>query len=216
MRKVIVVIVALLFINFSNAQDLFANKELNDSIRLKKFPVENPYMKIGIGYWLPKGDLSNFIDNSPLFELAFVIPESRKNRSFEIGIQLGVPEQRRFFILQDNGNTFDIEATSIVNGFIKLNKYVVQKPKGKLGIGISLGIAAIFVDPVESNGAQVLDYDSINSVLVAPGLTYDVILKDNSMFQFSFDVQYTPFKMERAVTKDLSSFTLLPKLSYRF
>ncbi|AGC75348.1 hypothetical protein LX97_00052 [Nonlabens dokdonensis] len=216
MRKLFVSTVALLFLNFLNAQDLFACKHQKDSLPSQTSSFENPYVKIGIGYWLPKGDLSNFIDNSPLFELAFVIPESKKNRSFEIGVQLGVPEQRRFFILQDNGNTFDIEATSIVNGFIKLNKYVVQKPKGRLGLGISLGIAAIFVDPVESSGAQALDYDSINSVLVAPGLTYDVTLKDNSMFQFSFDVQYTPFKMERAVTKDLSSFTLLPKLSYRF
>lgn len=173
-------------------------------------------MKVGLGYWLPKGNLANFIDNSPLFELALVIPDTNRNRAFALGVQLAVPQQKEFFILTDAMDQFDIEATSVVNGYLQLHKYVYKKSKGRLGLGISLGISSIFLDPLENSGAEVLDYDSINSVLVAPGLSYDYTFNDSSMFQFSLDVQYTPFKMERAITRRLSSFNLLPKISYRF
>jgi hypothetical protein len=173
-------------------------------------------LKVGVGYWLPKGNLANFIDNSPLFELALVIPDTNRNRAFELGIQLAVPQQKDFFILTDGVDEFEIEATSVVNAYLQLHKYVYKKSKGRLGLGISLGISSIFLDPVENSGAAILDYDSINSVLVAPGLSYDYTFNDNSMFQVSLDVQYTPFKMERAITRRLSSFNLLPKISYRF
>jgi hypothetical protein len=216
MKSIFIIAVFICFSNFLNAQDLHQNQPNNNSLRYDQPNQEVAFFKVGFGYWMPKGNLSNYIDNSPLFELALVVPDSKRKRSFELGIQLGVPQQNDFFILTDGVNEFEIEATSIVNGYLKLNKYVYEKPNSKLTLGISLGIASIFLDPVESDGASVLDYGSVNSVLVAPGLIYDYMFNDESMLQFSIDIQYTPFKLERAVTKDISSFTLLPKVSYRF
>lgn len=212
MKAFLITTIAILAACSLSAQDYYDYNEL-DTLESS---LESSFLKIGVGYWLPKGELSQFIDNSPLFELAYVVPDSKKNRSFEIGIQLAVPQQKRFFVLKDGINEYDIEATSIVNGYIKLNKYIYNKPKGKLGIGISLGIASIFVDPLENEGAQALDYDSINSVLIAPGLSWDHTFNDSSMVQFSMDAQYTPFRMERAITRDLNSFTIVPKIAYRF
>jgi hypothetical protein len=74
----------------------------------------------------------------------------------------------------------------------------------------------LFSDPLENHRAEVLDDDSINSVLVASGMSYDYTFNDSSMVQFSLDDQYTPFKMERGVTRRLNSFNILPKISYRF
>ena len=212
MKAFLITTIAILAACSLSAQDYYDYNEL-DTLESS---LESSFLKIGVGYWLPKGELSQFIDNSPLFELAYVVPDSKKNRSFEIGIQLAVPQQKRFFVLKDGINEYDIEATSIVNGYIKLNKYIYNKPKGKLGIGISLGIASIFVDPLENEGAQALDYDSINSVLIAPGPSWDHTFNDSSMVQFSMDAQYTPFRMERAITRDLNSFTIVPKIAYRF
>jgi hypothetical protein len=98
---------------------------------------------------------------------------------------------------------------NLINVFIK-------KPNNKLALSVSLGIASIFLDPVQNDGVAVLDYGSVNSVLVAPGLSYDFLFKDQSMLQLSLDLQYTPFKLERAITKSINSFNLLPKVSYRF
>lgn len=216
MKTIISIVFFICFSNFIKGQDLHQNQPNNNSLSYNQPNREVAFLKVGFGYWLPKGNLSKYIDGSPLFELALVVPDSRKNRSFEIGIQLGVPQQRSFFILTDGVNNFEIESTSIVNGYVKLNKYLYQKPKNKLALSVSLGIASIFLDPVQSDGAAVLDYGSVNSVLVAPGLSYDFLFKDQSMLQLSLDIQYTPFKLERAITKDINSFTLLPKVSYRF
>lgn len=202
--------------SFLNAQDLPQSLPHNHLFLNKTYNQEVAFLKVGFGYWMPKGNLSDYLDSSPLFELALVIPDSKRKRSFELGIQLAVPQQNDFFILTDGIDEFDIEATSIVNGYIKLNKYLYERSKNKLALSISLGIASIFLDPVQSDGVAVLDYGSVNSVLVAPGLSYDFLFMDRSMLQLSLDVQYTPFKLERAITKDINSFTLLPKVSYRF
>lgn len=216
MKTIITTVLLICILNLSNAQDFNRYRLNNDSLTSEYSRQEVSFLKVGFGYWMPKGNLSDFIDNSPLFELALVVPDSKRKRSFELGIQLGVPQQREFFLLTDGRNEFEIEATSILNGYIKLNKYIHQRPNSKLALGISLGISSIFLDPVDSDAAAVLDYGSVNSVLVAPGLSYDHTLNDKSMLQLSIDIQYTPFKLERAVTKDISSFTLLPKVSYRF
>ncbi|QJP34617.1 hypothetical protein F0365_09545 [Nonlabens sp. Ci31] len=216
MKTMIITTVLICSLAFTSAQNQNHYQVFQDSVNTDSYQQEICYLKVGVGYWLPKGNLSKFIDNSPLFELALVIPDTKRNRAFELGIQLAVPEQKDFFILSDGVDQFDVEATSVVNAYLKLNKYVYKKSKGRLGLGISVGISSIFLDPVESSGAEVLDYDSVNSVLVAPGLSYDYTLNDNSMFQISLDVQYTPFKMERAVTRRLNSFNILPKVSYRF
>ncbi|MEO9954872.1 hypothetical protein [Nonlabens sp.] len=212
MKAFFITTIAILAACSLSAQDYYDYKELDT---LESY-LENSFLKIGVGYWMPNGELSQFIDNSPLFELAYVVPDSNKNRSFEIGIQLAVPQQKEFFLITDGIEQFEVEATSIVNGYLKFNKYFFKKPNSKLGLGIALGIASIFVDPLDAAGAQSLDYDSVNSVLVAPGLFLDHTFNDDSMVQFSIDVQYTPFKMERAVTRDLNSFTVVPKIAYRF
>lgn len=212
MKAFLITTIAILAACSLSAQDYYDY----DEVDALESSLENSFLKIGVGYWLPNGELSQFIDNSPLFELVYVVPDSKRNRSFELGIQLAVPQQKEFFLITDGIEQFEIEATSIINGYIKFNKYIYNKPKGKLGLGIALGIASIFVDPLETAGAQALDYDSINSVLIAPGLSWDHTFNDSSMVQFSMDVQYTPFKMERAVTRDLNSFSIVPKIAYRF
>ncbi len=175
-----------------------------------------PYIKIGAGYWMPTGDLSKFLNNSPFFELGIVIPDDLYSRSFEIGVQLVVPQQDNFFLLRDNNEDFEIEATTVLNAYLKLNKYIWEKDRNRLELSFGLGISSIFLDPVTRAGDEALDYDNINSFLVAPGMSYTFSFKDKSIVQLSFDMQYTPFKMERGTTKDLSSFSLLPKIAYRF
>ncbi|WP_405371094.1 hypothetical protein [Nonlabens sp. Asnod2-A12] len=212
MKAFLITTIAILAACSLSAQDYYDY----DEVDALESSLENSFLKIGVGYWLPNGELSQFIDNSPLFELAYVVPDLKRNRSFELGIQLAVPQQKEFFLITDGIEQFEIEATSIINGYIKFNKYIYQKSNDKLGFGIALGIASIFVDPLETAGTQALDYDSINSVLIAPGLSWDHTFNDSSMVQFSMDVQYTPFKMERAVTRDLNSFSIVPKIAYRF
>ncbi|WP_405376935.1 hypothetical protein [Nonlabens sp. Asnod3-A02] len=212
MKAFLITTIAILAACSLSAQDYYDY----DEVDALESSLENSFLKIGVGYWLPNGELSQFIDNSPLFELAYVVPDLKRNRSFELGIQLAVPQQIEFFLITDGIEQFEIEATSIINGYIKFNKYIYQKSNDKLGLGIALGIASIFVDPLETAGTQALNYDSINSVLIAPGLSWDHTFNDSSMVQFSMDVQYTPFKMERAVTRDLNSFSIVPKIAYRF
>ncbi|MGJ8684036.1 MAG: hypothetical protein ACSHWW_05405 [Nonlabens sp.] len=175
-----------------------------------------PYIKIGAGYWMPTGSLSNYLNNSPFFELGIVIPDDSYSRSFELGIQLVVPQQQEFFLLRDNNEDFEIEATTVLNTYLKLNKYIWEKDRNRLELNFGLGISSIFVDPVTRAGDEVLDYDSINSFLVTPGLSYTFSFDDKSIVQLALDMHYTPFKMERGTTKDLGSFSLLPKISYRF
>lgn len=175
-----------------------------------------PYIKIGAGYWIPTGNLSSFLNNSPFFDLSIVIPDDSYNRSFELGIQLVVPQQENYFLLRDNNSDFEIEATTVLNAYAKLNKYIWEKDRNRLELNFGLGMSSIFLDPVTSAGDEVLDYDNINSFLVAPGISYTFSFKDQSIVQLSLDTHYTPFKMERGTTKDLNSFSLLPKISYRF
>ncbi|PPK92819.1 hypothetical protein LY01_02907 [Nonlabens xylanidelens] len=212
MKAFLITTIAILAACSLSAQDYYDY----DEVDALESSLENSFLKIGVGYWLPNGELSQFIDNSPLFELAYVVLDSKRNRSFELGIQLAVPQQKEFFLITDGIEDFEVEATSVINGYIKFNKYIYQKSNDKLGLGIALGIASIFVDPLETAGTQALDYDSINSVLIAPGLSWDHTFNDSSMVQFSMDVQYTPFKMERAVTRNLNSFSIVPKIAYRF
>jgi len=175
-----------------------------------------PYIEIGAGYWMPTGNLSRFLNDSPFFELGIVIPDNSYKRSFEIGIQLVIPDQQDFFLLRESNMNLEIEATTVLNGYLKLNKYIWEKDRNRVELSFGLGIASIFVDPVTSEASDALDYDSINSFLVNPGLSYMFNFKDKSMVKLSFDFHYTPFKMERGATKDLNSLSLLPKISYRF
>ncbi|WP_438961324.1 hypothetical protein [Nonlabens sp.] len=175
-----------------------------------------PYIKIGAGYWMPTGNLSKFLNNSPFFDLSIVIPDESYSRSFELGIQLVVPQQENYFLLREDNSDFEIEATTVLNAFVKLNKYIWEKDRNRLELHFGLGISSIFLDPVTSAGDEVLDYDNINSFLVAPGISYTFSFRDKSIVQLSLDTHYTPFKMERGTTKDLNTFSLLPKLSYRF
>lgn len=183
-------------------------------------PLDNnqnvPYLKIGAGCWMPTGNLSNFINSSPFFELGVVVPDDSYSRSFELGIQLVVPQQENYFLLRENNTDLEIEATTILNAYLKLNKYIWVKDRNRLELNFGLGISSIFLDPVTREAASALDYGNINSFLVAPGLSYTFSFKDKSLVQLSFETHYTPFKMERGTTKDLNSFSLLPKISYRF
>lgn len=191
----------------------------NDSITSSdqlEYSQNIPYIKIGAGAWIPSGELSKFLNNSPFFELGIVIPDDSYHRSFELGVQFVIPQQEDYFLLRDNNIDLEIEATTVLNGYVKLNKYLWERDCNRLELSFALGISSIFLDPVTSAAAETLDYDNINSFLVAPGLSYVFNFKDQSMLQLSFDIHYTPFKMERGTTKDLNSFSILPKVSYRF
>lgn len=211
MKSIAICIIALFLSLCSTAQE-------NSTTSSDLFDVNQniPYIKISAGYWMPTGNLSNFLNGSPFFDLGIVIPDDTYARSFELGIQLVVPQQENFFLLRDGNTDFEIEATTILNAFVKLNKYIWEKDRNRLELNFGLGMSSIFLDPVTSDAARVLDYDNINSFLVAPGLSYIFSFKDKSIVQLSLDMHYTPFKMERATTKDLDSFSMLPKISYRF
>lgn len=194
----------------------FAQNDMITSSDQLTYNENIPYIKIGAGYWIPSGNLSNFINNSPFFELGIVIPDDSYSRSFEVGIQLVIPQQENYFLLRENTSDLEIEATTVLNAYLKLNKYIWENDNNRLELSFGLGISSIFLDPVTREAADALDYDNINSFLVTPGLTYAFSFKDKSIVQLSFDLHYTPFKMERGTTKDLGSFSMLPKISYRF
>ncbi|GAK91282.1 hypothetical protein JCM19298_304 [Nonlabens ulvanivorans] len=211
MKSIAICIIALFVSMCCLAQnnDTTSSSELNINQNI-------PYVKIGAGYWIPTSNLSRFLNNAPFFELGIVIPDDSYSRSFELGIQLVIPQQENFFLLRDVNEDFEIEATTILNAYLKLNKYIWEKDRNRLELTFGLGMSSIFLDPVTRAGDAVLDYDNINSFLVAPGLSYTFSFKDKSIVQLSFEMQYTPFKMERGTTKDLNSFSMLPKISYRF
>ncbi|PQJ30636.1 hypothetical protein BST92_01205 [Nonlabens arenilitoris] len=211
MKSIAICIIALFVSLCCLAQnnDATSSDELNINQNI-------PYVKIGAGYWVPTKNLSRFLNNAPFFELGVVVPDDFYNRSFELGIQLVIPDQENYFLLRDNNLDFEIEATTILNAYLKLNKYIWESDQNRVELSFGLGISSIFLDPVTRDGDAVLDYDNINSFLVAPGLSYTLNLKDKSLIQISLEMHYTPFKMERGTTKDLDSFSLLPKISYRF
>ncbi|WP_431471527.1 hypothetical protein I5168_08665 [Nonlabens sp. SCSIO 43208] len=207
--KNLVIIIILIISNHSlvNAQ---TNQNQNS------LPIETPFLKVGVGAYIPSSELGQFIDVSPSFELSLQFPNSRKNRSIEASLQLVVPQQNNYFLLQGEQRNEEIEATTILNASLRLNKTLLSYPSSALDLGFGMGMASIFLDPVTNSAAQELDYSSINSFLALSSLSYNFEFKDSSVLFISIDLQYTPFKMERGITKNLTSWTLMPKVAYRF
>lgn len=144
MKTMIITVLLVVSLAFISAQSHNQYQSYLYPVYTDSYQLEPCYLKVGVGYWFPRGNLSSFIDNSPLFALALVIPDTKRNRAFKLGIQLAVPEQKDFFVLTDGMDQFGLEATFVVKAYLQLHKYVYKKSKGRLCLGISLGTVSFF------------------------------------------------------------------------
>lgn len=175
-----------------------------------------PYVRVGGGIWLPQGKLSEVMDPSPIFEIALDFPSSSGLRSVEFAMQFILPNQHLDFVYHTNAGTFNASANLILNGLLKFKKPVYTAGSNSIEIGAGLGISAMFISENDIDFKDVIPYESANTILFMPSLSWYHVFKDDSVFTLGADLHIATYRVQGAVQSGIGSISLIPKITYRF
>ncbi|WP_124979895.1 hypothetical protein [Nonlabens xiamenensis] len=205
----------------AQTQDLSADTVVQDSIttRPEHLYAEDlawPYIKIGVGTWLPQGKMADFQETAFEFELSLEFPSETKKRSFEFGIQFIPLNQQRNYTINTTDGPFGVRGTLMMNGFMRFKKYMFKSSKAHFEMGAGIGISSIFLDTVDVQDEDILEDENTNTILFIPGLAYLYEFEDESKLILGIDLQYSPYQLEGSPISEIGSMAVIPKVSYRF
>lgn len=199
----------------------------NDSLSVHSskeyFMAEAEYLqkisfKIGAGVFLPQGQLANYMGSSPLFELSLNFP-LKKTKTIEAAVQFVVPEQQQDFLFLSALDTIQAQGRFMINGALKFKKRVHASAKSEWHLGLGIGLSTLFTNARNSNNSGDSDNDkseSINALLLNPGLEWVYHFSDQAEFTFGLGLHYAPYKTAGVLSEDIGAFGLTPKIAYRF
>ncbi len=174
--------------------------------------------RLGGGVLIPQKGLDEFFGISPLVELSVDFP-LKKQRSIDFSIQFAVPNQKEAFAYLGKSDTINAKATLMFNAMLKFKRNLFRTKKATLNFGVGIGVSSLSTDarnPDYSKGNEEKKYESITSLLVSPGIELRKRFKNNNEFTLSFNVQYSPYKVEGALQENIGSIFFIPKLLYHF
>lgn len=190
----------------SNEQFYYNNSDFGDF----------PYVRIGVGVWLPQGKLSEVIAPSPMFEFALDFPSGSGLRSVAFAMQFILPNQRRDFVYNTDAGTFTASSNLILNGLLKFKKPVYTNGSNSIEIGAGLGISAMFISENDIDFKDVIPYESANTILFMPGVSWYHVFKDDAVLTLGTDLHIAPYGVQGATQSAIGSISLIPKVTYRF
>ncbi len=199
----------------------------NDSIDVKNsreyYNAFDDYFKtvsiqFGAGLFVPQGQLQNYFGTAPLFELNANFP-LKKGRSIDGVLQLVIPNQQDDFAYLRTIDTVQAKSTLMFNAFLRLKKHIHHSQDSKVNLGLGIGASTISTNarnPFYDGKDDENKYELITAFLLMPGVEWSHKFSKNNELIFSFEVQYSPYKIEGALREDIGGVALIPKLSYRF
>ncbi|WP_299338489.1 hypothetical protein [uncultured Psychroserpens sp.] len=180
--------------------------------------VKTITVNFGTGVFIPQGKLQRYFGNAPLFELNANFP-LKKGKSIDGVFQFVIPNQQDDFLYLRTIDTVQAKSTLMFNLFLRFKKSMYNSQKSKVDFGLGIGASTITTDarnPFYSGEDDENKYELITAFLLMPGVELKHKFSEHTEFTFSFDLQYSPYKIEGALREDIGTLALIPKISYRF
>lgn len=215
-------VIALLFLVLSGAAVCAQNDTITQPTYQQPhyngvdFTDELPILRLGAGVWLPQGRLSNSFAPSPMFEIALDFSNGKQLRSVEFVMQFILPEQEQDFIYNTEAGRFTASSNLILNGLLKLKKPVYTRGASSLELGVGIGISAMFVTENDINFDDEVPYESANTILFTPGLSWYHRFRDESVLTLGADLNIAPYTVTGAQVDKIGAIAVVPKITYRF
>jgi len=215
--KTITFLSALIFSVFCIAQnDSIVTTHYNNQPYETNFNEDAPYVKIGVGWYLPQGELNTYFNSSPAFEFDLEWMNSEETRAVELLFQFILPEQRRPFIYQTDVADYTATTSLIMNGLLRLSKVIKTGDSSDMKLGAGIGISSIFLEANQLEFVDQLKETNSNSILFNAGLSYNSYFKDRSILSIGVDFNFTQYTIEGSVDQSIGGIALIPKIAYRF
>ncbi len=198
----------------------------NDSISNKQIANNDPMynylrtikIRIGAGIFIPIQQSENYIGNSPMFEINAEFPLKRR-KSLEIAAQIIVPNQQQNFVYIRTIDTIQAKATVIGNFMLRYKKSLIGNSKSDLKLSLGFGASSMVTNarnPFYSGNKDEKKYESVNALVLQPGISYERKFGENTQLLLGFDLQYSPYKMEGALREDIGSLYCMPRIMFTF
>lgn len=175
-------------------------------------------IKLGVGLFIPQGELQNYFGNAPLFELSANFPFKRR-KSIDAVFQFIVPNQQDEFLFLRTIDTIEAKSTFMFNAFLRFKTHIYQNNTSKINLGLGLGVSTIITNarnPYYSGEQGERKYEYISALLLMPGIEWCYRFSGETELTVGIDFQYAPYKMEGALREDIGAMALIPKIMYRF
>lgn len=181
-------------------------------------PFSNVVLKLGGGYFIPKGELNEFFGPAPMFELACEFPIN-KRKKFEAAAQFIIPDQREDFLYVRTIDTVQAKSTFMINLMGRFKKDLIATVPSRLTLSLGVGTSVITTNarnPFYSGEEGQKKYEYISTLLLQPGLSFEHRFSKEIRLLIGVDLQYAPYKIEGAVREEIGAIALIPKLLLSF
>ena len=222
MKTHFIFMIFILFTSLSISQSGFSNtsKVTNEYWDYDE-PWQRPKFELGLGVFIPQGNLATFINPSPFVDLGVYFP-AKRNKSIALVLQLVDPSQNESFIVSNPDaieQTEAIESEFIMNAFLRFSQNLTKKTSiHKLELGIGIGISTMFIETPFTffNNDDENASRGLVSFLAAPGLHWKFKPTKNSHITIGTDIQYIPYNRKGAIDSDIGGVAIAPRVLYRF
>jgi len=174
-------------------------------------------IRLGAGVLIPQNGLKHYFGVSPLFELGAMFPLKR-NRSFELIVQVSIPNQEKEFTYLRVNDTINSKASDMYNGILKFKKEIIKSINSPVFVGVGVGVSNIVTNGRNPYyvGGEEKKYETITSVLISPEIGVNYSFGKECKLYFSLGFQYSPYKMEGALREGIGTLFYIPKVSCTF
>ncbi|RZN82506.1 MAG: hypothetical protein EVB11_08450 [Winogradskyella sp.] len=213
MKKIIITTLLFIFsINIVAQNDSIVRARNYNYIDSYKDYWRTVTFKIGGGLYIPQGDLNNYFESSPLFEMSLDFPVT-DNKSLELALQFILPKQKESFKYV---NTVDeAEAALIFNPMLRFKKDLSKNETSKFLIGLGVGASVIGLN--QNIGlTNEKEKTEITSFMIAPSLDYVKSFKNKEQLTFSLGLNYSPYKIKGILDEKIGGLAITPRLLYSF
>ena len=104
------------------------------------------------------------------------------------------PNQKKQFQYSRTNDTINAKATFMINPIFKFKKYIINKEKSQLSIGLGIGGSFITTDARNphykgENGSEKKKekYETINTILIVPCLEYTFAFSNDDYITLGFN-----------------------------
>lgn len=181
-------------------------------------PLEEFTLGLGGGVFMPLGDLSQYFGTAPFFEISTDFHLPRK-KSIGLSLQFVIPNQKDDFLYRRTIDTIQVKSTMMFNLSANFKKTLASSDRGKLNISVGIGASMITTDarnPFYSGQEGENKYETVTSILFAPGLEYRYAFNEDAQFIVGVSMHYAPYKVEGAVRENIGGLALVPRIAYIF
>lgn len=216
MKTITILSVLFLSVYCSAQNDSIVTNHYNSQPYETNFNEDAPYIKIGVGWYLPQGELSTYFNPSPAFEFDLEWMNSEETRAAELLFQFMLPDQRRPFVYQTDVADYTATSSLIMNALLRLSKVINTGASSDMKLGAGIGISSIFLEANQLEFVDQLKETNSNSILFNVGLSYNSYFKDRSILSIGIDFNFTQYTIEGSVDQSIGGIALIPKIAYRF